>query len=299
MPYSHLTNAVISDSDAEMLEKPVTVRDGDDLINFDKPSDETDSNETDGTEVDEEEEESEEEVEEQEEDEESDDETDSEETDGADDSEPKLPEYQKADPKTLQDAAALMAEAEAGQQDLAAKAIENGLAPEAFEAAKAEYEKDGKFSEKSYELLAAAGYSKSFIDSYMAGQSAVAERFVASIYEHVGGKENFDKVAGHLAEHKPEVAEAFDAAVARNDVATIRALLDVAVADFTGAPASKAPKRNITANAKPAKPANSKVNKVEGFTSKSDMVKAMSDVRYQKDPAFRREVELKVLHAKF
>lgn len=295
MPYSHLTNAVISDSDAEMIQKPVTVRDGDDLLEVSLgQADETSVEEDEGTEV----EEVEEEVE-------SEDESDVEEDEGPDEEtdtvEMELPEYQKVDPADMNEAGALIIEAEKGQAELIAKAIENGMAAEAVETAKAEWEKDGKFSESSYAALAAAGYSKSFIDSYMAGQAAVAERFAETIFKHVGGQENFEIISKHIAEHKPDVATAFDAAVARNDVTTIRALLDAAAGELSKSPkdVTKHPKRNLAVAAKAAAPANSKATKVEGFTSRQEMVKAMSDVRYQKDAVFRREVELKVLHATF
>lgn len=304
MPYSHLTNAVISDADAEMIQKPVTVRDGDDLLEVNLPEDDKsdvqeDVGAEDGDKV---------EIKistdgdsDERDDSEDDDSEDDDDGEGASDEEElTLPEYQSADPKDLTEAAALMTEAEAGQADLAAKAIEAGLSQESLDKAKAEYEKDGKFSEESYAELAKAGFSKSFIDSYMAGQAAVAERFVKSIYGHVGGEENFAKITAHIAENKPEMAQAFDAAVGRNDVATIRALLDAAVAEVRQSPASKAPKRNLANAAKPAKPAGSKAaDKVEGFASRAEMVKAMSDPRYGKDAAFRREVELKVMYSQF
>lgn len=300
MPYSHLTNAVISDADAEMIQKPVTVRDGDDLVEVNLgEADETELEEELSTEEPEEEEEAEEESAE-EESEEEDDESGTEEGEGTDSEEMELPEYQKVDPADMNEAGALIIEAEKGQSELIAKAIENGMAAEAVETAKAEWEKDGKFSESSYAALAAAGYSKSFIDSYMAGQAAVAERFAETIFKYVGGQENFETVSKHIAEHKPDVATAFDAAVARNDVATIRALLDSAAGELTKTPkdVTKHPKRNLAVAAKAAKVA-AKVNKVEGFTNRQEMVKAMSDVRYQKDAAFRREVELKVFHSTF
>lgn len=294
MPYSHLTDVVISDADAAMLEKPVSVRDGDDLIELKLPKadDETGTEEGEGTDV---------EVDTQSEDD-SEDETSTEEGEGTDEEseevELELPEYQKVDPKDMNEAANLMREAEQGQADLSAKAVEAGLPEDALETIKAEYAKDGKLSDASYAELAKAGFSKSFIESYMAGQEAVAERFVNSIMAHVGGKENFTKIAEHMAKNSPEAAQAFDAAVERNDVATIRALLDAAVGQVRQSPASKAPKRNLAAAAKPANSAPA-VNKVEGFTSRQEMVKAMSDVRYQKDANYRREVELKVLHAQF
>ncbi|MGL5643174.1 MAG: capsid assembly protein [Metamycoplasmataceae bacterium] len=292
MPYSHLTNSVMSDTDAEMAQLPVAVRDGDDLIemNFDGADDEEEQNVELDVNTDEEHDE-----------EESNDEDESSvEEDEGTDSEDDLPEYHKVDPKDLNEAAQMMHEAELGQQDLTAKAIEAGLAPEALETMKAEYEKGGKLSEKSYEALAKAGYSKTFVDSYMAGQEAVAERYVQAIMNHVGGAENFNKISKHIAATAPDVAVAFDAALERNDVATVRALLDSAASQMRQSPASKAPKRNIANSAKPAKPASTKAaDKVSGFTNRNEMVKAMSDPRYGRDAEYRKEVELRVMYSEF
>lgn len=291
MPYSHLTNAVISDADAEMAQLPVAVRDGDDLIEMNLGKDE------DGESEHEVEQEAELEVDEEESEDE--DESSVEEDEGTD-SEDDLPEYHKVDPKDLNEAAQMMREAEIGQQDLTEKAIAAGLEPTALEAMKAEYEKGGKLSEKSYEALGKVGYSKAFVDSYMAGQEAVAERYVQAIMNHVGGAENFNKITKHIAATAPDVAVAFDAALERNDVATIRALLDSAASQMRQSPASKAPKRNIANAAKPAKPASTKAaNKVEGFANRQDMVKAMSDPRYGRDADYRKQVELKVMYSTF
>lgn len=291
MPYSHLTNAVISDADAEMAQLPVAVRDGDDLIELNLGKDE------DGESEHEVEQEAELKVDEEESEDE--DESSVEEDEGTD-SEDDLPEYHKVDPKDLNEAAQMMREAEIGQQDLTEKAIAAGLEPTALEAMKAEYEKGGKLSEKSYEALGKVGYSKAFVDSYMAGQEAVAERYVQAIMNHVGGAENFNKITKHIAATAPDVAVAFDAALERNDVATIRALLDSAASQMRQSPASKAPKRNIANAAKPAKPASTKAaNKVEGFANRQDMVKAMSDPRYGRDADYRKQVELKVMYSTF
>lgn len=295
MPYSHLSNVTLSseEHDAEMMAKPVSVRDGDDLIEVSLGEDELDTNSesiqiTLGDESDEDEDETS--VEE-------DEGTESENEDGE---EGEIPEYHKVDPKDMNEAADLMREAEVGQAELTAKAVEAGLPEAAMETMKAEYEKNGKFSEASYAELAKVGYTKAFIDSYMAGQEAVATRYVESIMKHVGGVENYNKISKFIAEKQPDVAIAFDAAVERNDVATIRALLDSAVGQIRQSPASKAPKRNIANAAKPAAPAkSSRTDNVEGFKNRAEMTKAMRDVRYGRDAEYRREVELKVLHSTF
>lgn len=297
MPYSHLTNSVMSDADAEMAQLPVTVRDGDDLIEL-KFNEAEDGNDEANLEVqtngDEHEGDNEEASDE------GDDESSAEEGEGTDLSEDDLPEYQKVDPKDMNEAAELMREAELGQQDLTNKALEAGLEAETLESIKAEYEKAGKLSEKSYEALAAVGYSKSFVDSYMAGQEAVAERYVQSIMNHVGGTDNFNKIAKHMATNNPDAAVAFDAALERNDVATVRALLDAAVSQMRQSPASKAPKRNLANSAKPVKPATTKAaDAVVGFKDRNEMVKAMSDPRYGRDAEYRKSVELRVLYSEF
>lgn len=294
MPYSHLSGAVLSgevmsDHEYQMAQKEVAVRDGDDSITIGG----NDESLTDGdehisinlnTETGEVEGESEGEG----------DESGGEDTSGN----PEVPEFDdNASPVSMQEASALLVDAEAGQQEVIQKALDGGVTQEQLDSMHAEYDADGKLSDASYTALEAAGMSKAFVNSFMSGQVAVGEKFANSVLEYVGGKANFDSLAKFMGETQGDMADAFNSAMERFDVTTIKALLDSGKTLMRQHYGS-APKRSLTNVSKPATPAKSTTD-VVGFESRAEMVKAMSDKRYSRDAAFRREVEQKVINSKF
>lgn len=290
MPYSHLTNAVVSgeltEHEQEMIAAPVAVRDGDDFISIEMPSEEPEF-EQEGSQL-----EDEPEVEQHEEQEgESEGESESEEGEG--ESELELPDV---DPKDITEAGAALTEAQEGQKALMEQAVKNGLDAALIPAMEAEFEEHGKLSEGSYEALAAAGYSRQFVDSYIKGQQAIVNKFVESVVEYAGSREVFAKIQEAMAENQ-SLGAAFNAAIERNDIVTIKALIDSGKVTLRSKFGVK-PKRDLTVSAKPAaqKPA---AQKVEPFANRQEMVKAMSDKRYSRDVAYRAQVEARVIASSF
>jgi hypothetical protein len=293
MPYSHLSGAVLSgesmsDHEYQMAQKEVAVRDGDDAILIGNDETLTDGDEhisislnTETGEVAGEEEGSE------------GDESGSEEGAGN----PDVPEFQdNVDPVNMQEASALVIEAEAGQNDVMQKALDGGVTQEQLDAMHTEFDANGKLSDESYATLEAAGLSKAFISSFMAGQTAVGEKFANSVLDYVGGKANFEKLAAFMGEAHGDMADAFNSAMERFDVVTIKALLDSGKTLMRQQYGVR-PTRTLTAATKPAvKPTTTEV---VGFESRAEMVKAMGDKRYSRDAAYRREVEQKVINSKF
>ncbi|ADX87620.1 capsid assembly protein [Vibrio phage ICP3_2008_A] len=286
MPYSHLTNAVVSgeltEHEQAMIAAPVAVRDGDDSISIEMPSEEP--------EVEQEEAQLEDEPEVEQE-VESEGESESEEGEG--ESELEIPDV---DPKDITEAGAALTEAQEGQKALIEQAVKNGLDAALIPAMEAEFEEHGKLSEGSYEALAAAGYSRQFVDSYIKGQQAIVNKFVESVVEYAGGREVFAKIQETMAENQ-SLGAAFNAAIERNDIVTIKALIDSGKVTLRSKFGVK-PKRDLTVSAKPAaqKPA---AQKVEPFANRQEMVKAMSDKRYARDAAYRAQVEARVIASSF
>jgi hypothetical protein len=286
MPYSHLTNAVVSgeltEHEQAMIAAPVAVRDGDDSISIEMPSEEP--------EVEQEEAQLEDEPEVEQE-VESEGESESEEGEG--EAELEIPDV---DPKDITEAGAALTEAQEGQKALIEQAVKNGLDAALIPAMEAEFEEHGKLSEGSYEALAAAGYSRQFVDSYIKGQQAIVNKFVESVVEYAGGREVFAKIQEAMAENQ-SLGAAFNAAIERNDIVTIKALIDSGKVTLRSKFGVK-PKRDLTVSAKPAaqKPA---AQKVEPFANRQEMVKAMSDKRYARDAAYRAQVEARVIASSF
>lgn len=197
-------------------------------------------------------------------------------------------------PAELTSASEQLEQHEQGLAEMIETAIERGLSPEAVERIQAEYEEDG-ISEKSYRELEAVGYSRAFIDSYVRGQEALVDSYVASVKEYAGGAEKFDALYSHLETSNPEAAESLINALEARDLGTVKAIINLAGASRAKTFGVK-PSRSVTKRAIPAKP---QAPKREGFANRAEMVKAMSDPRYRHDSAYRRQVEQKVIDSDF
>lgn len=259
----------LNEHQQSMLEKDVAVRDGDDAITFKQLEAEQEADP---------------EVEEPEVDPEADD-ADAE---GQDSEFVELGDT----PADLTDAVEALSDNEEAFDDMVASAVEAGkVTAEEITKIKAEYAADGKLSDASYEKLAEAGYSKRFIDSFIRGQEAMAEQYAAGVVRYAGGAEQFNRILSHLESTDKSTKEALESAILRKDLVTTKAILNLAGRTL-GKARGVAPARTITAQGKPAVAAP-KVE-TEGFSSKADMVKAMSDPRYLRDAKYTMDVRAKV-----
>lgn len=197
-------------------------------------------------------------------------------------------------PAELTTASEQLEEHEQGLADMIETAIERGLSAEAVERIQEEYEADG-ISEKSYAELAAVGYSRAFIDSFVRGQEALVDAYVASVKEYAGGAEKFDALYSHLETSNPEAAESLMSALESRDLGTVKAIINLA-GTSRAKTFGRQPTRSVTQRAIPAK---AQAPKVEGYATRAEMVKAMSDSRYRSDAAYRAEVERKVWASNF
>lgn len=152
----------------------------------------------------------------------------------------------------------------------------------AFEA---EYAEKGELSEESYAKLEKLGFGREFVDSYKAGQEALAEIATQRLKNAAGGEDAYKDVmtwasGGLTAEEIDKANEIFagsDIEAAVLKMGEIKAAYDKAM------------------GADPAKrlegdPASHSV----GYRSWAEVMKDMSDPRYKKDPAFRKDVEAKI-----
>ncbi|MDD1013853.1 capsid assembly protein [Pseudomonas rubra] len=179
--------------------------------------------------------------------------------------------------------------------ELRTQAIKSGLPTDVADRIESEYESDGHLSDDSYAQLAKAGYSKGFVNSFIQGQEALAQTFVAKITEYAGGKEQFDRVIAHLKANSPETVDVLFDAIERQDLKAIRSTINLGMASQVKK-FGKQPARSLNRrSAAPAGPTPSQ--KVQGFESQNEMVKAMSDPRYGRDMKYTAEVESKVHNA--
>ena len=198
-------------------------------------------------------------------------------------------------PKELVAATEQLGEHETGFQEMIATAVDRGMTQEVIDRIQAEYDTEEGISKESYEELAKVGYTKAFVDSYIRGQEALVEQYVNSIMDYAGGRDNFNTLYKHLETHNPEAAASLTNALESRDLSTVKAIINLA-GESRSKSFGRKPARSVTNRATPAKPA---APKVQGFASRDEMVKAMSDARYRTDAAYRREVEQKVVHSHF
>ncbi|ALO79995.1 head assembly [Pseudomonas phage PPPL-1] len=177
-----------------------------------------------------------------------------------------------------------------GFQQLRAQAIKQGLDASVADAIEAEYEADNKLSEASLKALEAVGYSRGFVRSFIAGQEAVATKYVQQIQAFAGGADKFAQVISHLSANSPDAVAALEDAMGRQDLAAVKTIINLGM-QSRSKKFGKAPERAV--NKRASAPVVS-AKGPQGFASQREMIAAMSDKRYQDDADYRRSVEAKV-----
>lgn len=147
-----------------------------------------------------------------------------------------------------------------------------------------EFLTSGKVSEETYQKAEKFGLDKKFVDAFAAGQAAVVQQQAAALYAEVGGPDEFAKIANWArGKLTPNEIKAF------ND-ATQTGSLEVAKLALRGLAAKYQAAVGRTPNLVGGEPAGAST----GFKSQSEVIQAMRDPRYSKDPAYRAEVEAKL-----
>jgi hypothetical protein len=157
----------------------------------------------------------------------------------------------------------------------------NGLDMSSFNA---EYNANGKLSDESYQKLEKAGLNKAFVDDYIRGQEAVAAQEIAEVMSAVGGAAEFAKIQSWAKVNLPAAElEAFNKVIDSAPKEVIKTVVEGLQAKY------------IRANGREPKLVNGQNgSSAGGFRSNDEMIRAMSDPRYRKDPAYRADVEAKV-----
>ena len=176
------------------------------------------------------------------------------------------------------------------EQNKAAEDIKTDLTNKGinFDALSEEYDKNGSLSEDSLKKLEEAGYPKSVVSAYIAGLEATAEKFVNDVVSHVGGADKYRQIAQFIATSGQ--AEAYNAMLEKGNLSEIKLALDGFRARMQARTGSTG--RSILGGG-----GSGKVN--NGYGSKQEMVKAMSDKRYGRDKGYTMEVQRKVMNSSF
>lgn len=181
-------------------------------------------------------------------------------------------------------------ETEQGEGEEVEEEVEPGSneAVEFFEALNDEYDENGRLSDESMEALKEMS-SEELVDAYFQMQermgsepqgTELTESDVSAIQQSVGGADNYNALVSWAAENFDQAEiEAFDGVVESGNVGAINLALQALYYRYTEAEGME----GQLLQGKAAAPAN-------GFRSQAEVVRAMQDPRYDRDPAYRAEV---------
>jgi hypothetical protein len=171
-----------------------------------------------------------------------------------------------------------------GEDDPAQKAVADaGLD---FDDLSDVYRENGKLDDEHYQKLEKAGIPKALVDSYIAGQEALAIAAENEVYAHVGGKDTYSAMV-EFAKSNLNAAEidAYDNAVNSANPAARRMAVDGLKARY-----------EAVNGREPARVTGSSRGSSEGgvYESWAQVQADMGNPLYTKDPAFRSKVEAKI-----
>ena len=148
----------------------------------------------------------------------------------------------------------------------------------------------GEISEESMAKLTAMD-SKDLVDAYLRYQSTLDDvpvqegrelndQEVSAIYNSVGGEQQYQQMTAWAAENlDADTVQAFDNVIESGNVAAINLALRGLQSQYN----DNVGYENNMIQGKPAQSGN-------GYRSQAEVVRAMNDPRYDRDPAYRQEV---------
>jgi hypothetical protein len=149
-----------------------------------------------------------------------------------------------------------------------------------FDVFQQEYAENGELSSDAYKALEEAGFPKSMVDSWVAGQDALASQVKSDMYSIVGGAEQYADMVQWASDTLPEnEIDAFNATMETQDPNMIR----LAIQGLNARYRSEAEPTLMQGD-------TGAVSTGGKFESNAELTAAMSDPRYAKDPAYRQAV---------
>ena len=179
-------------------------------------------------------------------------------------------------------------ETESGLQEGNETSEEVEEAPEAFVNATQEWYENGELSQETFDALAGMD-SSDLINAYLNSQDGVpqpqqaeiGDQDISSIQQIAGGSDEYQNLMAWAGENLPaNYVESFDALVDSGNVPAIQLAVSGLLSSYTEANGYEG--RMLTGG--PAR------DVVDAFRSQAEVVQAMSDPRYDADPAYRNDV---------
>jgi hypothetical protein len=153
-----------------------------------------------------------------------------------------------------------------------------------FDEINAEFAKDGKLSDATYEKLSKAGINKGVADGYIAGQQALAAQIRTEVFTAVGGEEAYTEMVTWAKDAlSPADITAYNTAVNSGDKSAMKLAVDGLKARYT---ADNGSSPTLIGGGS----GNGAQVSGDVFRSTAELTTAMKDPRYATDPAYRTDV---------
>lgn len=166
-------------------------------------------------------------------------------------------------------------------KDLKAKGVN-------FNQAIKEYNEYGALSSKTMADLAQAGYPSEVIEGFIESRQNLESEFTNAVYNSAGGEQAYNKVIewaqGNLSN---KVLSSFNRAIDNNNLEAVTLMFEGMKSKMI----AKQGTRNPTIMG-----GGVTTGGYKGFSSKQEVVEAMSDPRYGADPSYTRAIEMKMYY---
>jgi hypothetical protein len=154
------------------------------------------------------------------------------------------------------------------------------------------YKNNGQISQEMHDQLTGAGIAKEAVDAYLAGRaqdmgmnSQIAQTDINSIYQSVGGEQKYKTLMNWASQNlSQDSINSFDNLVNTGDANSIQLAVNGLVAQYQNDNGYEG--RMLTGKA-------AKTN-TDVYQSQAQLVEAMADPRYDRDPAYREAVREKL-----
>lgn len=156
-----------------------------------------------------------------------------------------------------------------------------------FETAVSEYNEKGVLSDATMDALEKAGYPKAVVEGFIKSRQILENQYTSAVYEAAGGEEAYSRMTQWAAANLPRAdIEAFNVAIDSGNLGTVKLIMGGIRSAMGEAMTQKHGTSNPSVMGGPAS-----TNTTGGFADKAEMVKAMSDKRYCRDPQYTKLVE--------
>lgn len=152
-----------------------------------------------------------------------------------------------------------------------------------------EFFEKGELSEESYKTLEEQGFDKQLVDRYIEGVQAVAEKQAQEVFNTVGGEDKYNEMIAWAGDNLTEKEkQIFNSQIQSVDIDQTKFAVEALYGKY------------MRANRDKPTPIQGKTPSASGgerFNSRQEVVEAMSNPKYETDPAYRAMVERKLAHS--